>query len=67
MICHPCGKAGDLLQKLRTWPKPQTIEEAVEAIMTDTVTDRVAFLHEQCTGCDCQHQVINPIGETINV
>lgn len=59
-ICKPCGEAGDLLQKLRTWPKPKTITEAVEAIMTDSIGDRVKMLHAQCRGgswCDCQHKI----------
>jgi hypothetical protein len=57
MICKPCGEGGDLLQKLRTWPKPETIKEATEAIMSDMITDRVKTLHDQCTGCDCQHKI----------
>jgi hypothetical protein len=64
MICQTCRDAGDLLQKLRTWPKPKTVTEASEAIMSGMITERVEVLHEKCKGgswCDCQHVMINPI------
>jgi hypothetical protein len=64
MICKDCRDAGDLLVKLRSWPKPQNLEEAVEAIMSSSIIDRVKILHAKCKGsswCDCQHETINPI------
>lgn len=60
MICKSCGEAGDLLVKLRSWPKPETIKEATEAIMSNMITERVEVLHGACPGgtwCDCQHKI----------
>lgn len=65
MICKSCGEAGDLLVKLRTWPKPKTITEATEAIMLGKITERVEVLHAKCKGsswCCCQHKIKEEVG-----
>lgn len=49
MICEPCRRAGDMNANLSVINLTESETKAFK--------NRIAHVHKQCHGCDCQHKI----------
>lgn len=58
MICKPCADGADLWSSIKEAPEP---DPELTGVVPSIVRVMIRELHDQCKGCDCQHQMIKVV------